>query len=105
MLQAAAAALLEVPAQGRDTLGTGFQDFFQAGDIVGPLAFAPHGPHPLAVRTENVVAVGDATFFEGANYRVADNDRLVSNLVSFLVSGDRTRGVVATTEGERCSRA
>lgn len=54
---------------------------------------AGRGPHTLAVRTGNVAAVGDTTFIQRGNYRVENNERLVSNLLRFLLTGDRARDV------------
>lgn len=53
-----------------------------------------NGPFALAVRAGNVTAVGDSTFVTGGKFRVADNDRLLSNIVSFLLTGNRTRTVL-----------
>ncbi|MEF8789034.1 MAG: DUF4350 domain-containing protein [Haloarculaceae archaeon] len=49
--------------------------------------------HPVAVRSGNVVAVGDSTFLTGGKSVVADNERLVRTIAAFAVGGDRTRGV------------
>ncbi|MFB6296818.1 MAG: hypothetical protein ABEH66_08300 [Halobacteriales archaeon] len=49
------------------------------------------GTYPVGVRTGSVLAFGDATFLTGGNYQVVDNERLIGNVVSFLVSGDRRR--------------
>jgi len=49
--------------------------------------------HPVAVRTGNVVAVGDTTFLAGGKAVVADNERLVRTLAAFAVGGNRSRGV------------
>lgn len=46
---------------------------------------------PLAVRTGNVVAIGDKSFMFEGSFNAADNDRLLSNLVTFLITGERTR--------------
>jgi len=48
---------------------------------------------PVAVRTGNVVAVGDTTFLTGAKPVVADNERLVRVIAAFAVGGDRIRDV------------
>jgi hypothetical protein len=47
--------------------------------------------HPVAVRSGNVVAVGDSTFLTGGKSVVADNERLVRTIAAFAVGGDRTR--------------
>jgi len=49
--------------------------------------------HPVAVRTGNVIAVGDTTFLADGKSVVADNERLVRTLAAFAVGGDRSRGV------------
>lgn len=49
--------------------------------------------HTVAVRSGNVVAVGDSTFLAGEKAVVADNERLVRTIAAFAVGGDRTRGV------------
>lgn len=49
------------------------------------------GQYSVGVRTGNVLAFGDATFLTGGNYQVVDNDRLIGNVVSFLVEGERRR--------------
>ena len=49
--------------------------------------------HPVAVRSGNVVAVGDTTFLTGGKSVVADNERLVRTLAAFAVAGERTRDV------------
>ncbi|PSQ10133.1 hypothetical protein BRC93_10570 [Halobacteriales archaeon QS_5_70_15] len=48
---------------------------------------------PVAVRTGNVVAVGDTTFLTGAKPVVADNGRLARVIAAFAVGGDRIRDV------------
>ena len=45
------------------------------------------GPYPVAAVNGNVLAVGDSTFLRHGNYQVADNERLVGNLVRFLLGG------------------
>lgn len=45
--------------------------------------------HPVAVRSGNVVAVGDKTFLQDNNFNVVDNERFIENLGTFLISGDR----------------
>lgn len=47
--------------------------------------------HTVAVRTGNVMAVGDSTFLTGGKSIVADNERLVRAIAEFAVGGDRTR--------------
>lgn len=49
------------------------------------------GEYVLAVQSGNVIAVGDRTFFEGGNFRVADNAQFLGNVIEFLTTGDRER--------------
>lgn len=46
------------------------------------------GRYPVAVRSGNVVAVGDKTFMDSDNFNVVDNERLTENLARFLISGN-----------------
>jgi hypothetical protein len=50
-----------------------------------------NGPYPLAVehRDGNVTAVGDASLISPVHATVADNERLLAHLASFLVTGSR----------------
>jgi len=56
------------------------------------------GTYPVAVRTDSVVAVGNTDFLAPDSATVADNDAFVSNLASFLVTGDKQPGVPEPTE-------
>lgn len=47
------------------------------------------GRYPVAVRSGNVVAIGDKTFLQEDNFNVVDNDRFIENVGSFLIGGDR----------------
>ena len=49
--------------------------------------------HPVAVRSGEVMAVGDTTFLTGGKAVVADNERLVRTIAAFAVGGERTRDV------------
>lgn len=51
------------------------------------------GARPVAVRTGNVLAVGDTTFLEGEKDLVADNERLVATIARFAVEGERDRSL------------
>jgi len=53
------------------------------------------GNYSVGVQSGNVLAFGDATFLTGGNYQVVDNERLIGNVVSFLVSGDRRRTLLS----------
>ena len=56
------------------------------------------GTYPVAVRTDSVVAVGNTDFLAPDSATVADNDAFVSNIASFLVTGDKQPGVPESTE-------
>lgn len=43
----------------------------------------------VAARNDNAVIVGDTSFLAPSNYKDADNELLVGNLVEFLVTGDK----------------
>lgn len=47
------------------------------------------GRYPVAVRTGNVLALGDGTFMQEGRHAIADNEVLVGYVAEFLVSGDR----------------
>lgn len=49
------------------------------------------GDYALAVRSGNVVAVGDSTFLTQEKFSIGDNDVFIANLAEFLVTGDRQR--------------
>lgn len=49
------------------------------------------GEYSLAVQNGNVVAVGDKSFIQRGNYKAADNDQFLGNVVSFLTAADRRR--------------
>jgi len=65
------------------------------------------GEYTVLARNDNVVAVGDVSFLTPDSYREADNEILVGNLATFLVSGDKDPDVPSTgssddqTPGER----
>ena len=48
------------------------------------------GQYGVAVRADNVTAVGDASLFGQAYYRRGDNEVFVSNVLAFLVTGNKT---------------
>lgn len=52
------------------------------------------GEYAVAVRSDNVLAVGDRTFLQRGNFRVADNDLFLSNVVEFMTTGDRERDLL-----------
>lgn len=47
------------------------------------------GEYAVAVRSGNLLAVGDATMLRSDRYNVADNEAFLGYVVDFLVSGDR----------------
>jgi hypothetical protein len=53
------------------------------------------GARPVAIRSGNVLAVGDTTFLEGTKDLVADNERLVRTVAQFAVDGTRERSLAA----------
>lgn len=48
----------------------------------------------VAVQKDNVLAIGDSSFISKGNHLVNDNPTLISNMVSFLVGGDRDRSLI-----------
>lgn len=51
------------------------------------------GTYPVGAIDGDVLALGDSTFLERGNFNVVDNERLVGNVVTFLVSGSKTRSL------------
>ncbi|MFB6173854.1 MAG: DUF4350 domain-containing protein [Halobacteriales archaeon] len=49
------------------------------------------GTYRLAVRSGNVMAVGDTSFITRQNYNVADNEVLIGNIARFVTGGERSR--------------
>ena len=45
--------------------------------------------YPVAVRDDNVLAVGDASFVAPGRYNVGDNERFLSYVVAFLAGGEQ----------------
>lgn len=58
-----------------------------AGDGTRSARTDAAGSYPVAAVNGNVLAVGDSTFLRHGNYQVVDNERLVGNLVRFLLGG------------------
>jgi hypothetical protein len=52
----------------------------------------PADRYPVAVRTGNVLALGDKTLLENGRHNVADNDAFISYVLAFTLSGDREPG-------------
>jgi len=53
------------------------------------------GSYPMAAVNGNVLAIADGTFLRRGNFNVVDNDRLVRNVVRFLVAGENRRSLDA----------
>jgi hypothetical protein len=51
------------------------------------------GSYPIAAVDGDVLAIGDRTFLERGNFNVVDNERLVRNIVRFLVSGTKQQSL------------
>ncbi|MFB6139143.1 MAG: DUF4350 domain-containing protein [Halosimplex sp.] len=51
------------------------------------------GRYPVAARSGNMVMVADTSFLKSSELYDMDNERLVSNVLQFLVSGDKEEGV------------
>lgn len=58
------------------------------------LGSGPQDQYTVAVQQGNVLAVGDSSFIAGGNHLINDNDAFTSNLVEFLVSGERNRTLI-----------
>ena len=60
------------------------------------------GRHAVAVLNdrENVLLLGDSTFFRTDRFTVGDNERFVAYVVEFLVSGERTSGATVDEDAE-----
>jgi len=54
------------------------------------------GQYPVAAQSGNFVLVADASFISGSELYDADNEQFVSNLLTFLVSGDKDEDVPPT---------
>jgi hypothetical protein len=67
---------------------------------VSASATRDRGTYPVAVRNGNVAAVGDTWFLSPEGATLADNERLVGNVASFLVTGEKTSGTAQSTTEE-----
>ncbi|WP_136687790.1 motility-associated ABC transporter substrate-binding family protein [Halorhabdus amylolytica] len=54
------------------------------------------GDYTVLARNDNVVAVGDMSFLSPDSYREADNEVLIGNLATFLVSGEKDPNAPST---------
>lgn len=57
------------------------------------------GDYAVAARNDNVTVVGDSSFVSPSELYDADNERLTSNLLSFLVTGDKPDDVPGADNG------
>ncbi|WP_459192501.1 DUF4350 domain-containing protein [Halosimplex sp. J119] len=57
------------------------------------------GEHPVAAQNGNFVLVGDTSFLKSSERYDMDNEQFISNLLEFLVSGDKDEDVPATGGG------
>ncbi|WP_136716175.1 DUF4350 domain-containing protein [Halorientalis salina] len=57
------------------------------------------GTYTVAARVGNLAAVGDTSFLSPASATLADNDAFVSNLATFLVSGEKEPGAPNADSG------
>jgi hypothetical protein len=53
------------------------------------------GTYSVAAVNGNVLALADGTFLRRGNFNIEDNNKLVSNVAGFLVSGDKRRTLYA----------
>ncbi|WP_336002937.1 DUF4350 domain-containing protein [Halorientalis halophila] len=60
-----------------------------AGDRSALSTTRRQGEFPVAATSGDVALIGDTSFLTPSNYRAADNEVLIGNLASFLVSGDK----------------
>lgn len=49
----------------------------------------PAGRYPIAVETENAIALGDRDMLRDSRYTVADNEVFIAHVVEFLAGGSR----------------
>jgi len=59
------------------------------------------GAYSVFARSGNAIAVGDPGFMSSTNYNRADNDVLISNILEFLVTGEKVPGAPEETNAER----
>lgn len=72
---------------------------YEAADGTRTLETRRGGTFPTVVRNENVVFVADSDFITTKELYDADNEVFVSNLLNFLVSGDKPDDVPETAGG------
>jgi hypothetical protein len=62
-----------------------------------------NGDYSIAARNDNVAVVGDSSFLTTSEVYDTDNEVLASNLLEFLVTGDKPDDVPSTPSGEGAS--
>jgi hypothetical protein len=67
-----------------------------AGRNVSASATRDRGTYPVAVRNGNAIAIGDTWFLSPEGATLADNERFVGNVASFLVAGEKTSSAPQT---------
>ncbi|MFB6202608.1 MAG: hypothetical protein ABEI98_11445 [Halorhabdus sp.] len=65
----------------------------QTADTAALESTRKQGAYTVLARSGNVVAVGDTTFLSPGSHREADNEVLIGNLATFLVSGEKAPNV------------
>ncbi len=65
------------------------ETILQTGDRTRLVSGDTPGQYAVAVRSGNVLAIGDKTFLADNNFNVVDNDRFIENIARFLIGGDR----------------
>jgi hypothetical protein len=75
---------------------------YTAADGTKTLDSRREGTYVTAVRTDNMVFVADSDFVDQSEVYDADNEVFVSNMLNFLVSGDKPDDIPETT-GENSS--
>lgn len=53
------------------------------------------GSYPVMAVNGNVLAIADGSFLKRGNFNVVDNEKLVRNVVRFLVSGEKRRALAS----------
>jgi hypothetical protein len=82
------------------TTGDDVETLYTAADGTRTLERDQTGEFPLVVRNESVVFVADSNFVQQSELYDADNEVFVSNLLEFMVSGDKPDDVPEVPEEE-----
>lgn len=83
-----------VPLEGGDA-----ETALAAADGTKTYSTRKNGSYGVAARNGNVAVVGDSSFVTTSEVYDVDNERFVSNLLEFLVTGDKEEGVPEVTGG------